>query len=143
MEIATFRHWNSETDQVQYEIPAELIRRPSQFNTSGKAITVGINSYPITQFPRATVYQYDVSWVARTALSSTPPLYQYPRTDYHRRFTLEAGSRSVASSVLSGPPRRFSKLLELAGFLTATRSLGALPKFPEGFRTLADTATGP
>lgn len=61
MEIATFRHWNSETDQVQYEIPAELIRRPQQFNTSGKAITIGINSYPITQFPKATVYQYDVS----------------------------------------------------------------------------------
>lgn len=68
MEIATFRHWNSETDQVQYEIPAELIRRPQQFNTSGKAITIGINSYPITQFPKATVYQYDVSQAARTAL---------------------------------------------------------------------------
>ncbi|KAA6409085.1 MAG: eukaryotic translation initiation factor 2c [Lasallia pustulata] len=44
----------------QYEVPAQLIRRPAQLNSSGKGIVVGINSYPITQFPTQTVYQYDV-----------------------------------------------------------------------------------
>ena len=61
MEVAAFRHYNRETDEVQYDIPKDLARRPPTFNSSGKGVIIGINSYPITTFPGQTVFQYDVS----------------------------------------------------------------------------------
>lgn len=94
MEIATFRHWNSEANEIQYEIPTELIRRPKQFNSSGKGVIVGINSYPITQFPTQTVYQYDVS-CANARIGSTNSI-SVSVLITTRRFILVAESRSVA-----------------------------------------------
>ncbi|KAG5287396.1 eukaryotic translation initiation factor 2c [Histoplasma capsulatum G186AR] len=37
----------------------DLAKRPG-YNATGKEITVAVNSYPITQFPTKSVYQYDV-----------------------------------------------------------------------------------
>ena len=102
MEIAAFRHWNTETNEVQYDVPAQLIRRPPQFNSSGKGVVVGINSYPITQFPTQTVYQYDVSYAnVRMGSTNSNTLDLYPCISVSvliraRRFTSEPGSRSVA-----------------------------------------------
>ncbi|KAI2385546.1 Protein argonaute [Ophidiomyces ophidiicola] len=48
-----------ETDPDQYFEDITLVKRPA-FNTTGKEISVAINSYPILQFPTKTIYQYDV-----------------------------------------------------------------------------------
>ena len=50
----------SDANKKQYEVPTQLIKRPT-FNSSGLAATVAVNSYPILQFPSKKVYQYDVS----------------------------------------------------------------------------------
>ncbi len=57
------RHLNiaGEADSQQYQVPVEYARRPAKGNTTGREIAIQINSYPITQFPSKTVYQYDVS----------------------------------------------------------------------------------
>jgi len=55
-----FRHLNVDTDKHEYDIPAVLPSRPG-FNTTGQAVQVNINSFPILQFPDKTIYQYDVS----------------------------------------------------------------------------------
>ena len=55
-----FRHLNVDTDKHQYDIPTILPKRPG-FNTTGQAVAVNINSFPILKFPDRTVYQYDVS----------------------------------------------------------------------------------
>jgi hypothetical protein len=52
------------TDYEQYTIPTDFKKRPG-FNTSGKAIQVALNSYPVTQFPNIKVFQYDVSSLDR------------------------------------------------------------------------------
>ncbi|KAI9798585.1 MAG: hypothetical protein M1833_004722 [Piccolia ochrophora] len=59
MDIKVFRHYNYETNEVQYDFNTELPRRP-HFNTAGKEIKIGLNSFPITKYPTSTVYQYDV-----------------------------------------------------------------------------------
>ena len=46
-------------DYDQFQLPTEFKKRPG-FNTTGKAIQVAINSYPVTQFPNIKVFQYDV-----------------------------------------------------------------------------------
>ena len=48
------------TNQEQYVHSTAFKQRPG-FNTSGKAIQVAVNSYPVTQYPNVKVYQYDVS----------------------------------------------------------------------------------
>ncbi|QVM08605.1 hypothetical protein D8B26_003290 [Coccidioides posadasii str. Silveira] len=54
------RNWTFyETDPDKYFENITLVKRPG-FNTTGKEITVSVNSYPIIQFPNKTVYQYDV-----------------------------------------------------------------------------------
>jgi hypothetical protein len=59
-EIVIFRHLNFIDDpDGQFFAPVELARRPG-FNTTGREVTLAVNTYPITQFPTKTVYQYDV-----------------------------------------------------------------------------------
>jgi hypothetical protein len=48
------------TDYDQYQLPTDFKKRPG-FNTTGKAIQVAINAYPVTQFPNIKVFQYDVT----------------------------------------------------------------------------------
>lgn len=57
-----FRHMHV-TDQSaeQFFARKDLAKRPG-YNATGKEITVAVNSYPITQFPTKSVYQYDVSY---------------------------------------------------------------------------------
>ncbi|KAK4934510.1 Protein argonaute [Elasticomyces elasticus] len=45
-------------DQL-YSLPTQFAKRPG-FNTTGKAVQVSVNSYQVTQYPTAKVYQYDV-----------------------------------------------------------------------------------
>jgi eukaryotic translation initiation factor 2C len=47
------------TNIEQYKLPTDFKQRPG-FNTSGKAIQVAVNSYPVTQYPNVKVFQYDV-----------------------------------------------------------------------------------
>lgn len=47
------------TDIYKYSLPTEFTKRPG-FNTTGKAVQVHLNAYPVSQFPTAKVYQYDV-----------------------------------------------------------------------------------
>ena len=65
-----FRHLNVSADIGQYEIPTELVRRPGT-NTSGLAVQVSVNSYPVISYPTKTIYQYDVSTSFSYSLSST------------------------------------------------------------------------
>jgi hypothetical protein len=55
-----FRHLNVDTDKHEYDVPAVLPSRPG-FNTTGQAVQVNLNSFPIIQYPDKTIYQYDVS----------------------------------------------------------------------------------
>ena len=48
------------TDDAQYQLPTEFKRRPG-FNTSGTAVQLAINAYPVIEFPKVKVFQYDVS----------------------------------------------------------------------------------
>ncbi|WEW55192.1 Protein argonaute [Emydomyces testavorans] len=48
-----------ETDPDQYFENINLVKRPG-FNTTGREVSLAVNSYPIVQFPSKTVYQYDV-----------------------------------------------------------------------------------
>jgi eukaryotic translation initiation factor 2C len=43
----------------QFAVPTDFKQRPG-YNSSGKAIQLSVNAVPVTQFPRANVYQYDV-----------------------------------------------------------------------------------
>lgn len=61
MEIQNFRHFNRETNETQYDMPTELMARPKIGNTTGKEVTIEVNSFSVLQFPTKTVYQYDVS----------------------------------------------------------------------------------
>ena len=54
------RNLNVNTDMHEYELPTECIRRPG-FNTSGTAVPININSYPVLNIPDKIVHQYDVS----------------------------------------------------------------------------------
>jgi eukaryotic translation initiation factor 2C len=47
------------TDNCQYALPTDFKRRPG-FNTSGKAVQLGLNSWPVSQFPTKAIYQYDI-----------------------------------------------------------------------------------
>ena len=59
-EVVVFRHLNFIDDpDGQFFAPIELARRPG-FNTTGREVTLAVNTYLITQFPTKTVYQYDV-----------------------------------------------------------------------------------
>lgn len=60
MDVLTFRHYNRESNEVQYAVPTTLMKRPG-YNTSGKEINTQINSFPIIKYPTITIYQYDVS----------------------------------------------------------------------------------
>jgi eukaryotic translation initiation factor 2C len=62
-EDVVFRHLNvtGGADSQKYQIPVSYARRPAKGNTTGKEVMININSYPVTQFPNKTVYQYDVS----------------------------------------------------------------------------------
>ena len=53
------------TNEEQYALPTSFKSRPG-FNTSGKAIQVAVNSYPVIQYPMVKIYQYDVSRLPRT-----------------------------------------------------------------------------
>ncbi|KAI9883228.1 MAG: hypothetical protein M1823_005004 [Watsoniomyces obsoletus] len=44
----------------EYDVPAVLPRRGAQWNTSGKPVTMRLNSWPVTKFPDQTIWQYDV-----------------------------------------------------------------------------------
>lgn len=55
-----FRHFLVHADNDQYDVPAELPRRPG-FNTTGQAVAISINSFPILKFPDQKIFQYDVS----------------------------------------------------------------------------------
>ncbi|KAI9759848.1 MAG: Histone chaperone asf1 [Chaenotheca gracillima] len=44
----------------QYEFITDFPKRPKVLNTSGKELSVKINSWPITKYPEKPVYQYDV-----------------------------------------------------------------------------------
>ena len=48
------------TDDDQYQLPTEFKRRPG-FNTSGTAVQLAVNAYPVIEFPKVKVFQYDVS----------------------------------------------------------------------------------
>ena len=55
-----FRNLCVTTDGKEYDIPTVLPPRPA-FNTSGQAVAININSFPILAFPNKKIYQYDVS----------------------------------------------------------------------------------
>ncbi|PGH18113.1 hypothetical protein AJ79_00741 [Helicocarpus griseus UAMH5409] len=59
-DLALFRHMHV-TDQPaeQFFARKDLAKRPG-YNTTGKEISIAVNSYPILQFPTKKVYQYDV-----------------------------------------------------------------------------------
>jgi hypothetical protein len=60
MEPLNFRSYNSETNVESYQFPSDLPSRPGT-NTKGKAITIRVNQYKVTEWPQKDVYQYDVS----------------------------------------------------------------------------------
>jgi eukaryotic translation initiation factor 2C len=47
------------TDDAKYSVPTEFKQRPG-YNTTGKAISLHVNAYPVTQYPNVNIYQYDV-----------------------------------------------------------------------------------
>ena len=55
-----FRHANYGTNEEKYATQLDYPKRPG-FNTTGKDITVAINSYPVIQYPTKNIVQYDVS----------------------------------------------------------------------------------
>ena len=62
MEIIYFRQWDRETNEVKYDMPTELMKRPEEFNNTGKGVQLAINSYPMLSPPTVNVFQYDVSF---------------------------------------------------------------------------------
>ena len=50
----------TDTYEKQYGKEVTLTKRPS-FNTTGKEITLSVNTYEITDFPTKKIFQYDVS----------------------------------------------------------------------------------
>lgn len=50
----------NDTPAEQYFEPVPLAQRPG-FNTTGKEIALSANFYPILEYPKKNVYQYDVS----------------------------------------------------------------------------------
>ena len=47
------------TDDKQFSVPTKFHARPG-YNSSGKAIQLALNAYPVIQFPNVNIYQYDV-----------------------------------------------------------------------------------
>ncbi|KAI9724962.1 MAG: hypothetical protein M1812_000238 [Candelaria pacifica] len=43
-----------------YDMPTELMARPKNGNTTGKEVTIDVNSFNVLQYPTKTVFQYDV-----------------------------------------------------------------------------------
>lgn len=114
-----FRHLNTATEEeiAKYKVASDIIPRPG-FNTAGKEITLGVNSYPIAQFPTKTVYQYDVSLFTRN-----------PRQAGHYihclfRFLLEMVSRNVLSSRRCGTRMPVKRKREPNSFSMGTNWLG-------------------
>src|ERR1700733_11966724 len=84
-------------------------QRPG-FNTSGKAIQVAVNSYPVTQYPNVKVFQYDVG----------PLLDPYTWTILTSvRLQSATVLRSVWSSKRSGIRNSVSRLRVLLFYLMA------------------------
>lgn len=68
----------------QYRLPTEFKTRPG-YNTTGREVSVRLNSYPVDRFPLGPVYQYDVqigngaekravilkTWASRTRKAAT------------------------------------------------------------------------
>jgi hypothetical protein len=61
-DVAIFRHLNptGSADVPQYLHNVDYTRRPAKGNTTGKEVSINLNSYPVLQFPNKTVHQYDV-----------------------------------------------------------------------------------
>ncbi|KAI9707546.1 MAG: hypothetical protein M1836_000507 [Candelina mexicana] len=43
-----------------YDVPTVLMARPQPGNTSGKEVSIEVNSFNVLQFPTKTVFQYDI-----------------------------------------------------------------------------------
>jgi hypothetical protein len=102
------------------ELSTYFKQRPG-FNTTGKAIQVAVNSYPVIQYPNVKVFQYDVgslldpySWTILTSV----------------RLQSATVLRSVWSSKRSGIRNSVSRLQALLSSLTAI-SLPGRPRREE------------
>ena len=60
MEPGNYRVWDRATDSEEFKWTSNLPNRPG-LNTVGRAITVRVNQFKVTQWPEKDVYQYDVS----------------------------------------------------------------------------------
>ena len=61
---------------AKYELPTQCIRRPKEFNSSGQAVVVAINSFPVVAYPNQPIYQYDVSYLSPMLLPASLYLLQ-------------------------------------------------------------------
>lgn len=135
-----FRHLNRATEEqiAQYKVASDIIPRPG-FNTAGKEISMGVNAYPISQYPTKAVYQYDVSSFTKIMKQAG----QYINSLL--RFLLEMVSRNAPSSKRCGTRRPERRKSGPNSFSTATSLPGehrinslAMVTFANIHRSMAD-----
>lgn len=61
MDYLNYRRYDRETNQVKYDVSGGFLPRGQDFVSIGKPVNLAVNSYNVTAFPTAKVYQYAVS----------------------------------------------------------------------------------
>ncbi|OCL04728.1 Piwi-domain-containing protein [Glonium stellatum] len=60
-DITQFRHFDTKTNTVKFDLPPSLPPRPKKFNSLGKEISLTLNTFNVLALPTKPVWQYDVT----------------------------------------------------------------------------------
>lgn len=107
MDPQAYRYFNRETNTVTFDIDQNLPVRPPKGNSTGKPITIGLNSFNVVDFPSKAVYQYDVS-ISFIALHFT--CHSHVVLDSDWKWRREARSHHERLGVEEGPAGSWSWL---------------------------------